>query len=282
MQLHPRETFTIVRQIEDPTDPTTLYVQATIRNAKTDALLATLQLEDKGSQRFTKNWQVPADVSGQGFWISIVTTVYTDSGYSTRSPNYGEREQSWLIQQREVFNPNYPIPTGPDISYKKIESIVESVVEAKLKPLKEKKEEKRPDLEKAIRDLEDVIMRAIREKKEPQDVDLKPVVKGVNDLKAEVKSILAKVIEGNEEVVEELKEALAEAGEGSASRLTKIANDLVAKYGEINEAVKGGLKVEFVMNSLWEPKNMEQNQVRQMNSPDPKVGRVDKFLKKTN
>jgi hypothetical protein len=125
MQLNPRESFTVVRQIEDHTDSSTYYVRAVIRNAKSDALLDTLNLDDKGGQRFSKSWQVPADPSGQGFYISILTSVYTDSGYTAKSVNYGDKIETLLVQERQVFNPNYPIPTGPDISYKKIEEIIE-------------------------------------------------------------------------------------------------------------------------------------------------------------
>ena len=98
--LQPGNSFTVVRQISNHLDTDTNYVQAVIRNAYTDAIIDTLQLTDKGSQRFSKNWQVPADPSGQGFYISIVTSVYTDSGYTTKNGNYGDDENTYLIQDR--------------------------------------------------------------------------------------------------------------------------------------------------------------------------------------
>lgn len=124
IQLHPKETFTIVRQIEDHTDSSTYYVQAVVRNAKTDALLATINLDDKGDRRFSKTYIVPADPSGEGVWISILTSVYTDSGYTTKSGSYADKMESYLVQARPVFNPNYPTPTGPDIDYSRIDKIV--------------------------------------------------------------------------------------------------------------------------------------------------------------
>ncbi len=98
--LHPGNAFTLVRQIANHTDAATYYVQAVIRNAYTDAIIATLQLTDKGGQRFKKDWAVPGDSSGQGFYVSIVTSVYTDSGYTTKSENYGDEETTYLIQDR--------------------------------------------------------------------------------------------------------------------------------------------------------------------------------------
>jgi hypothetical protein len=98
--LHPQNSFTVVRQIANHTDSSTYYVRAVIRNAYTDAIIETLDLVSRGSQRFSKNWQVPADPSGQGFYISIVTSVYTDSGYTSKSENYGDEENTYLIQDR--------------------------------------------------------------------------------------------------------------------------------------------------------------------------------------
>lgn len=100
LSLQPQASFTVVRQIPNWTDTDTNYVQAVIRDAYTDTIIATLQLTNKGSQRFSKNWQVPADPSGQGFFISIVTSVYTDSGYTTKNGNYGDDENTYLVQDR--------------------------------------------------------------------------------------------------------------------------------------------------------------------------------------
>ena len=101
MQLEPFEYFTVVRQIDDPLDVgTTYYPQAEIRNAQTDALLATLDLDSKGDGRYSKRWQVPADVSGLGFYITIITKTYTDSDHTTESSNYGRKEQTFLVKER--------------------------------------------------------------------------------------------------------------------------------------------------------------------------------------
>lgn len=102
--LQPQNYFTIVRQIPNWMDNGTNYVQAVIRNALTDVIIATVQLTDKGSQRFKFDWQVPADPSGQGFYISIVTSVYTDPGYTTKNANYGDDESTYLVQERVRLN----------------------------------------------------------------------------------------------------------------------------------------------------------------------------------
>lgn len=98
--LQPQDYFTVVRQIANHLDVGTYYVRAVVRNAYTDDIIETLDLEDKGGQRFKRNWRVPADASGRGFYISIVTSVYTDSGYTTKSENYGDEEDTYLVQER--------------------------------------------------------------------------------------------------------------------------------------------------------------------------------------
>lgn len=128
MQLHPREQYTITRQLANPYITDTFYVRAVIRNAKTDSIIATIDLDDNGSQRFTKQWLVPADPSGQGFYVSIVTSVYTDSGYTTKSELYGDEQHTFLVQDRYVFNPNYPV--GQDIDYKRIKKMIDEAVKS--------------------------------------------------------------------------------------------------------------------------------------------------------
>lgn len=125
MQLRPREIFTIVRGLEDHEDTNTYYVRAVVRNARTDEIIDTLDLEDRGDgHRFAIEWRVPADPANYGFYIIITTSVYTDAAYTTKSL-YQDRFETYLIAER-------PNPTlafgggggGDDIDYKKIRKII--------------------------------------------------------------------------------------------------------------------------------------------------------------
>ncbi len=127
MQLRPQEVFTIVRGLEDHTDSATYYVRAVVRNARTDALIATVDLVDQGDgHRFTYNYTVPPDTSGEGFYISIVTSVYTDSGYTSKSANYGDSFDTFLIEQR--LNGNSSHSGGSEVDYKKIQKMIEDAI----------------------------------------------------------------------------------------------------------------------------------------------------------
>lgn len=126
INIRPREYFTIVRGLPDHTDAGTYYVRAVIRNAKTDAIIETVNLTDKGNRRFSYPWQAPEDPSGEGFYILITTFVYTDSGYTTKAENYGEEFSTYLVQDR--INPRDLGPIGPDIDYKKIAKMIKEEV----------------------------------------------------------------------------------------------------------------------------------------------------------
>lgn len=121
MILQPQEYFAIVRQLPDPNDSNTYYVRAVIRNARTDALIDTINLTDRGSRRFSQSWQTPADSSGLGFYISICTTVYTDSGYTAKSDVYAEEMETYLLDNR--FRNLGGGAGGSDVDYKKIRTI---------------------------------------------------------------------------------------------------------------------------------------------------------------
>lgn len=211
MQLHPREQYTITRQLANPYIEDTFYVRAVIRNAKTDVVLDTLDLVDNGSQRFTKPWTVPADVSGQGFYVSIVTSVYTDSGYTTKSELYGDEQQTFLIQERYVFNPNYPV--GPDIDYKRIKKMIDDAVDAvvgktivveKVK-VKEVKVPETVVVEKIkeidlspVMDAIKVVGKKVDDKPvteipEQEKIDLSPIAKQISSLEKSVKDSSEKI-----------------------------------------------------------------------------------------
>lgn len=128
IQLNPKEKFIISRGLPDSSDTTTYYIRAYVRDAKTDTLIKTVDLVDKGNQRFQQEYEAPHDPSGNGVQIIISTIVYTDSGYTTKSPDYGMEYVEYLVQQR--YNPVLPEMGfgGVDINYKKIDKIVSEKV----------------------------------------------------------------------------------------------------------------------------------------------------------
>ncbi len=266
MQLNPLENFTITRQLQDPAITDTFYVRVVIRNAKLDTIIDTLDLTDQGGQRFTKVWKVPADVSGQGFWISTVTSVYTDSGHTTKSTDYGDEERTYLIQAREPFNPNYPLPTGQDIDYKKIKKIIKEVVD------EAEKNESEPIV---------VTKEVVREVKVPtlipNNVEIPPypsfapILKAIAEASKQIKDKPVTVVPPQKEV-----------------DLTPIVTKLLALESQVNGAlekinkdIKGitiSVKLADFLNTEKNPEGSKPAPKKETTSPiDPRIIKVMKL-----
>jgi len=121
LRIEPQSEIVLARGLEDHQDSTTYYVRAVIRNAKTDALIDTINLTDQGNRRFTKEWRVPADPTGEGFDILITYTAYTDSAYTTKSSNYGEKFEEHRIEHIPKHSGG---GGGSDVDYNRVKKII--------------------------------------------------------------------------------------------------------------------------------------------------------------
>lgn len=179
MQINSSEKFPIVRKLSDPSDTSTYYVQAVIRNSITGDTIGTTNLEDTGGQRFVALYVAPTDVSGQGLWIDVVTKVYSDSGYTTQDTIYADETETYLVQER--FNHNlanqFGGPVGPDIDYKKIKKIVDEAIGTP----------KEVDLSQVNNKL-DVIESKIKPIEIPKS-DFSSIVNAITDIKSYLKSV---------------------------------------------------------------------------------------------
>jgi len=224
IQLEPREYFAICRQLSDPADTNTYYIRAVIRNAKTDDLLDTVDLDNQGDQRFRSEWQVPADPSGDGFYITITTTVYTDSGYTNKSSLYGIAEEELLVQKR--YNPVYGHGGGVGVDYKKMREIVrqelgiapkeidmnpiiKSIKGIKIPKQSKQSKQKEPDLSPITEAIKEIQI-AIRDIHipEPEHLNLLPVIREIKNIKIPEpeKLDLSPVLKGFEEITKRLEE----------------------------------------------------------------------------
>lgn len=134
IQIQPQEQFPIVRKLGIPNDSNTYYVRAVLRNSITGVIIQVnglnyVNLTDTGSQRFAKTISAPTDPSGNGLYVDITTSVYTDSGYTTLAfDTYSDELSSYLIQQRWNMALGMGGGGGEGISYKKIREIVKEEV----------------------------------------------------------------------------------------------------------------------------------------------------------
>lgn len=182
IQIRPSSTFPIVRQIANPTDATTYYVQAVVRDSVSGVTLDTVNLVDQGNQRFTYNYSAPQDGSGFGRYIDVTTTVYSDSEYTTRTGIYADENQTYVVKEY-TGNLGGAGSGGSDINYKKIRALLKEVIDEQEKvEMPEMPEQK--DLMPAIAALESRIVGAISalpKPEKPEKIDLAPVLEKIDE-----------------------------------------------------------------------------------------------------
>lgn len=135
LQLNPAETYVVNRILKDWADNTTYYVQAKVYDADTRAVLATLNLTDNGSRWYSKSYKVPYDdMRRDGRRLIVITSVFTDSGYTTRSNNHYDEVEEILVQQRFNAATVFGAGGGSDINKDElIKALKEAIAEALVK-----------------------------------------------------------------------------------------------------------------------------------------------------
>jgi len=182
LQLRPTESFPIQFQLGDPSDTNTYYVRAYVRNLTTDTLLSTIDLTDKGSQRFLGSWEVEADISGQGYYVSILVRIFTDSGYTTESRRYRTKEEICLVQER--WNRVFGGSGGVNVDYKKVRKIIQEEIE---------KKELNVDLSPLVKAIQKTQKMIINDINFPE-TDLNPLAKLINLSNEDIKRKVGEII----------------------------------------------------------------------------------------
>ena len=188
--LAPQKDFPIVRQISNHLDAGTYYVQAIVRDADGNTL-DTVNLTSLGGQRFQKRYRVPVDRSGQGTYISIVTSVYTDSGYTTKSNNYGDEENTYLIYDFVANRGGGSRGGGVNFDLFDIKRVVKAVLDENEAGKEVPAPIEFPEMPK-VTDYGDAItltaenvgrmMADLKRMSERKEVDLFPVLEGIQNL----------------------------------------------------------------------------------------------------
>jgi methyl-accepting chemotaxis protein len=235
--LNPREYFVIVRQLADHTDSSTYYVRAVVRNSRTDAVLSTINLDSQGNGRFTKEYQVPADVSGLGYYIDIVTSVYSDSGYTTKAATYGDESETYLIDNRMRNQGG----GGVDVDYKKIEKMIQKAIEGIEMPQVEQKEVDLSPLSKAISTLH-TELKSIKIP-EYEKVEIKPVLDKLDVISREISSIEFPEQESLDlsPVMELLENGKIKEYKDSVDELNKLFGELSKNVNDSMPEIKGSV-----------------------------------------
>src|SRR5436190_3388397 len=126
-QISPAENFDIYFFVRNPNDSTTYYIRAVVYDVRTGEVLLTTNLDQTATNPriFTKTVQAPADPVGIGRNIVAIASVYTDSGYTTKSTDYEEQEQYYLIRPVSPLT----LGGGGGVDYRTLREIVQEEVQ---------------------------------------------------------------------------------------------------------------------------------------------------------
>ena len=289
--LQPREYFPISRLLPDPSDSNTYYLQAIVRNATSGATIDTVNLITQGSRLYAAAWQTPADPSGRGLFITITTSVYTDSGYTTKSEVYGEESDTFVVFDR--FNSLQLLATQisaivgseNEIDYKRIKKMIDVLydkISDRLTKIESKEGPKPVNLKPVLESL-DVLRSAIKaiDIPPPADpVDVGPLMEslsaGVSDLKAAISDIkipdpadpvdLAPVVDRLDAVEKTRSEEMQKVA--SLVEELRPTIDVIKKFADA-----AGMFVSFANNV----KKTEEPEKKQADKPKKEVSEINRF-----
>lgn len=231
MKLEPGRYFAIVRQLPDPNDSGTYYVRAEIRNAEDDTLIERVELIDRGNRRFSKKWQVYPNVPSEGLYISILTTVYTDSGYTTKSDLYAEEMETYQVKTEPV---SFGGGGGSGVSADMVRKIVrEETLGAVTRGFEDMKGAM-ASIEQGFRNAVATIV--IPEQIVPEKPDLSPImaaIKAIHIPTTDLSPVLEAIGISNEEVFKAAVRVLD---------VIKVAQKAIDDLGNLSKSMEGMLE----------------------------------------
>ena len=135
LQIQPRSRFSITRTLFDPFDDTTYFIQGKIYKVNLDdtadangsqELIDTVTLIDQGDgKRFLFVWTVIPNNTIDGINIQIVTNVFTNAGFTTKSENHQTEERNYIVLERTAGR------KMGGIDFRKVKSTTEEVFKEK-------------------------------------------------------------------------------------------------------------------------------------------------------
>jgi hypothetical protein len=262
-QVTPGENFRVFYFLRNHTDATTYYIQAKIYALDTDELLLSVPLTQSpvNPRLFSATVNAPGDQAGYGRDIVSIATVYTDSGYSSKSADYEEQEQYFLVKPqpffgggggispqdaREIFAEELEkalqklpkpekltVPDAPDMSFvdalfKRLDSI------AKALP----KEGEPVDL-KPIADQIASLSKLVEARPQFERTDLSSLAEAVQNLQTALGTLSTDGKTGNAQVVQVFEKAMSDFASKVAEVVKPIVEDAVADQAVISFAPRG-------------------------------------------
>ena len=123
MPVSPNTAWPVAYETSIPGDTTLYYVRAILRDTASSTILQTLNLKNISStpNRYVGQFSGVSDPSGMGRQVDVTISVYTDSGYTTLSPNYQIYQTAYTIIQPWIQN--LGTGGGLNIDYDKLQKM---------------------------------------------------------------------------------------------------------------------------------------------------------------
>ena len=273
-QLSPNESFVINRILKDHTDTDTHYVQAVVYDSTTRAVLSTLNLTDNGNRWFSKAFKVPyGDAFSIGRHILIITSVYDDAAYTTKSPNYAEESEEHLIQQR--WSPTLSGAGSGGIDYREIAKVLAEVLNKQ--PSVELPVQKEFPIKELLSGVEKMVKQIPlpKEPNKPKEIDFSSLESGLEKVVKKIESIptpkldLSPVIGELKNLVNSIKELTAENKNYTEEIIEKIGSkkiDTERIISDISNEIKNKINNGEIKFSIFGDKNPFSNTEEKRNT----------------
>jgi hypothetical protein len=231
-EIRPAKQLPLIWKNNDPTDTTTYYVQAVIRKTSDATVLATKNLTDEGSSRFTGSYVVP--FLPDDTIIDVTVSVYTDSGYSSLSPNKPIENRDYIVRDIKMGGGGFG--GGAGLSTADVRKIFSEELKKIIIP-----EYKDPDLSRIYEKI-DSLSRQINDKPVTERTDLAPIQTALNALRSDLGKKIENIPQPDlEPIIDELgglNQAINEATGLLKGEKSKI-EELFGKVNDIMEKMRG-------------------------------------------
>lgn len=109
MNPKPQSTVYVAYVIPNPAETQTFYPQAVVKNTQTGAVVATINLTQDPNNilRYTGSFISPADSTGMGYYLDVITIPYTDQAHTVPSLNYWAATNQYFVSQSISGGANY-------------------------------------------------------------------------------------------------------------------------------------------------------------------------------
>ena len=228
----PRQYLPITGYISNPADTNTYYLKAYIYKhvgINAPALIETVSLVDRGEGIFSYAYQTPADVSGEGYFLSVFVKTFTDEACTTESFRYERTEYKYKVIERVLH-----LGGGADIDYKRIKKMIKEEVKVLgkypelsldpvIKEIRGIRTQDNKDVKSILDNIAKKVSNIIVPKQDNSDVlkevknikfpkqdkvDLKPIVNRINLLELETNKKIKRIFRAIDEIPTTKEEVL--------------------------------------------------------------------------